>query len=413
MGQRIALGVVLTAFLAQTGLVLTGPGFVGFFESATLNDATRLMFFELIIALVLASIWMHRDAVATGRRFWPFALVTLVLGSAGPLTYLLIRTFSTSCAVPPRRVKTVTEPRVANQIVKSTVTTNERPSADTGIRLTLRDLLPLVGFVVPTVAMAYASVMPRHGITGMTELTVGFASTVVGASLTYLIGVRAAIRRRAGVAPTRVNLWRRPEWIARQSARPNGLIGWILGHIMRTETAATNNTTARLAAIAPDAQVLDIGCGAGHAVQRVGEQLTTGRVVGLDPSSTMVRLATRRNRRLIALGRATIASGDVNRLAYPDASFDRVLATHTVYFWHDLAHAARELRRVLKPDGLMVLAFGDPEFMRAMFPASVYTVRTATQIAGILATAGFTDTAIETRDIGGHAMSWLLARQRP
>ena len=43
MGQRIALGVVLTAFLAQTGLVLTGPGFVGFFESATLNDATRLM----------------------------------------------------------------------------------------------------------------------------------------------------------------------------------------------------------------------------------------------------------------------------------------------------------------------------------------------------------------------------------
>jgi hypothetical protein len=61
----------------------------------------------------------------------------------------------------------------------------------------------------------------------------------------------------------------------------------------------------------------------------------------------------------------------------------------------------------------MVLAFGDPEFMRAMFPASVYTVRTATQIAGILATAGFTDTAIETRDIGGHAVSWLLARQRP
>lgn len=145
----------------------------------------------------------------------------------------------------------------------------------------------------------------------------------------------------------------------------------------------------------------------------MGEQLTTGRVVGLDPSSTMVRSATRRNRRLIALGRATIASGDVNRLAYPDASFDRVLATHTVYFWHDLAHAARELRRVLKPDGLMVLAFGDPESMRAMFPASVYTVRTATQIADMFARAGFRDTAVETRDIGGHGMYWLLARQRP
>jgi ubiquinone/menaquinone biosynthesis C-methylase UbiE len=127
----------------------------------------------------------------------------------------------------------------------------------------------------------------------------------------------------------------------------------------------------------------------------------------------MVRLATRRNRHLIALGRATIATGDVNRLAFPEASFDRVLATHTVYFWHDLARAAHELRRVLKTDGLLVLAFGDPESMRVMFPASVYTVRTATQIADILASAGFTYTAVERRDIGGHAMYWLLARQRP
>jgi ubiquinone/menaquinone biosynthesis C-methylase UbiE len=106
-------------------------------------------------------------------------------------------------------------------------------------------------------------------------------------------------------------------------------------------------------------------------------------------------------------------AGDVNRLAFPEASFDRVLTTHTVYFWHDLARAARELRRVLKTDGLLVLAFGDPESMRTMFPASVYTVRTATQIADILAAAGFTDTAIETRNSGGHAMYWLLARQLP
>jgi hypothetical protein len=101
MGQRIALGVVLTAFLAQTVVVLTCLGFVGFFESTNLNDATRLMLFDLVITLALISIWMHRDAVATGRRFWPFALLTLVLGSAGPLTYLLIRTFSTQCAVRP------------------------------------------------------------------------------------------------------------------------------------------------------------------------------------------------------------------------------------------------------------------------------------------------------------------------
>ena len=115
MGQRIALGLVLTVFLAQTGLTLTGPGFVGFLESANVNAATRLMFFDWVITLVLISIWMRRDAVATGRRFWPFALLTLVLGSAGPLTYLLIGSLSTHCSVPPRKVRAVTVPTVAGR----------------------------------------------------------------------------------------------------------------------------------------------------------------------------------------------------------------------------------------------------------------------------------------------------------
>jgi hypothetical protein len=58
---------------------------------------------------------MHRDAVATGRRFWPFALLTVALGSAGPLTYLLIRTFSNRCTVQPRRVGAVMEPTIAKR----------------------------------------------------------------------------------------------------------------------------------------------------------------------------------------------------------------------------------------------------------------------------------------------------------
>lgn len=101
MAKRIVLGVVLAAFLVQTVRVLAGIGFVGFFESAGINDATRLMFYDLVIALVLMSIWMRRDAARQARRFWPYALLTLTLGSAGPLLYLLVGTFSNQCAVEP------------------------------------------------------------------------------------------------------------------------------------------------------------------------------------------------------------------------------------------------------------------------------------------------------------------------
>ncbi len=101
MMQRFVLGAVLAAFLAQTVRVLAGVGYVGFFASANLNEATRLLFFDLVIALVLIAIWMQRDAAVTGRRFWPYFLLTLTLGSAGPLTYLLIGTFATRRSISP------------------------------------------------------------------------------------------------------------------------------------------------------------------------------------------------------------------------------------------------------------------------------------------------------------------------
>jgi hypothetical protein len=127
--------------------------------------------------------------------------------------------------------------------------------------LTFRDLLPLVGYLVPTVVTAYGVVMPRHGIAGVNELTVGFASAVFGAGLTYVLGLRAALARRA--TGREASRWRRPQWIARQSARPRGIAGWFLGHIMRAETATANDLAVQLADIAPDAEVLDVGCGPG------------------------------------------------------------------------------------------------------------------------------------------------------
>lgn len=268
--------------------------------------------------------------------------------------------------------------------------------------LTFRDLLPLVGYLVPTVVTAYGVVLPRHGIAGVNELTVGFASAVLGAGLIYVLGLRAALARRA---PRReASRWRRPEWIARQSARPRGFVGWLLGNIMRAETATANDLAVQLADIPPDAEVLDVGCGPGYAVQRVGERLVTGRVVGLDTSHAMVRLAARRNRRLIARGRAGIVEGSATRIPYPPAHFDRILATHTVYFWSDLGAVARELHRVLRPGGILVLAVADPDRMRGAFPATVYSLRPPDEICRTVAAAGFIDTTVEARKIAGETL---------
>ena len=61
--------------------------------------------------------------------------------------------------------------------------------------LSLRELLPLAGFVVPTVVIGYGYVIPRSCIAGWNELSVGFAATVLGACFTYVAGVRLARKR--------------------------------------------------------------------------------------------------------------------------------------------------------------------------------------------------------------------------
>lgn len=53
--------------------------------------AAAQVFVDLVIALVLAMIWMWRDARAAGRNPWPWIVATLVTGSFGPLVYLLVR----------------------------------------------------------------------------------------------------------------------------------------------------------------------------------------------------------------------------------------------------------------------------------------------------------------------------------
>ena len=89
--QRILLSIVLAGFLALTAVAVAAHGYVGFFELATANWATRLLFVDLSIALVLITVWMYFDARERGASFLPYALVTLAFGAAGPLLYLIRR----------------------------------------------------------------------------------------------------------------------------------------------------------------------------------------------------------------------------------------------------------------------------------------------------------------------------------
>ena len=88
--MRALLITLTAAFSAFTLWVLARTGLVGFYEQLLGTPAGWQVFADIAIALVLVLTWMWRDAAQTGRRFWPYALITLALGSIGPLLYLLL-----------------------------------------------------------------------------------------------------------------------------------------------------------------------------------------------------------------------------------------------------------------------------------------------------------------------------------
>jgi len=53
---------------------------------------------------------------------------------------------------------------------------------------------PLLGFVISTVVIGYGFVFPRNGLASVNELTVGFATTILSASVTYVLGIRLVLR---------------------------------------------------------------------------------------------------------------------------------------------------------------------------------------------------------------------------
>jgi len=263
--------------------------------------------------------------------------------------------------------------------------------------MSLRLLAPLAAFVVPTTAIGYGIVIPRSCIAGVNALTIGFATTLLGACVTYLAGVRAARR------PPRA--FRRPAFIARQSSRPTGLVGRILGAIMARETGAANRAAVRALAVAPNDRVLEVGYGHGRTVELLADAAPGVVVDGVDRSHDMVRAARRRVRRLVAEGRAFLRAGDSARLPHPDGWFDKALAVHTLYFWEVPEAHLRELRRVLAPRGALVLGFTErTDAVAAAFPAETYRFYSADEVGALLRKAGFSDVSLE------HAAGIVIAR---
>jgi ubiquinone/menaquinone biosynthesis C-methylase UbiE len=119
-------------------------------------------------------------------------------------------------------------------------------------------------------------------------------------------------------------------------------------------------------AVAPDARVLEIGPGPGWFSPAVARVLPRGRLVLFDLQREMLAKARRRLRRAGA-SNFDLVQGEGMRLPFRAASFDAAFLVAVLGEIPDPGAAVRELRRVLRPGGLLQVTetIGDPDALSA------------------------------------------------
>jgi ubiquinone/menaquinone biosynthesis C-methylase UbiE len=141
----------------------------------------------------------------------------------------------------------------------------------------------------------------------------------------------------------------------RQYRSPGGLMGLLAGARMVRQHKPETTWTIDLLEIQPADTVLEVGFGAGEGIKLAAEKATDGHVIGIDLSPLMVQVASRRNAQAVKAGRVVLSQGNITSLPVEDHYFDKIMTIHTLYFWSDAARTVRELYRVLKPGGRLVI----------------------------------------------------------
>lgn len=189
-----------------------------------------------------------------------------------------------------------------------------------------------------------------------------------------------------------------PSAQAQQLGRPEGDVGIDVGLRMNLTNRKINDAALDRLALGPDHRVLEIGPGNGRFLPDLLGQAEGLRYLGIDVSPTMVAEARAFNAATIAAGMAAFELAEAAAIPVADGSFDRALAVNVIYFWPDPVRQLREIRRVLAPDGRLVVASTTPETaasMPAMRAEFGLVTRTAEDLSALHRAAGFAKVAVE------------------
>ena len=224
--------------------------------------------------------------------------------------------------------------------------------------------------------------------------------------------------------------------------KPVGFGGKIMVAMMNVGHSAVARWGLQFLNAAPDAKVLDCGCGGGANIKRLLKKCPRGVVKGIDYSPVSVEKSRKVNEAAIAEGRCavlqgsvadmmgqarekadrlhlknvTFRQGDVGALPYADDTFDIVLSLNGFHAFPDKEAAYREVFRVLRPGGTFCGCF----YVKGERKRTDWFVRHVYEKAGFFTPPYETVSSLKARldgmytdvDMGNlKSMAWFVCRK--
>lgn len=185
--------------------------------------------------------------------------------------------------------------------------------------------------------------------------------------------------------------------IADQFRRPSGLLGYYALNFMKKNNMEYIEKVCDLLKVEDYDKILEIGCGAGYAIQMIAGKNGLCKIDAVDFSPMMIRKAKRNNRQHLRAGRARFFKGDFGDYDFSDNTYSKIFAINVIYFWKELLPGFSKIHSLLKPHGMLILYMSGPERIDKI-PFAVEDVFKRYSISNVentLLKAGFSNVSYE------------------
>ena len=201
--------------------------------------------------------------------------------------------------------------------------------------------------------------------------------------------------------------------LAAQFRCPNGSGGVEMGDYMNEANLnMTLHSIDRLNILDND-KILELGHGNCRHLCKALQQKSNLTYYGLEISELMHREAGQINRQFVDNQQASFYLYDGLNIPFADSYFDRIFTVNTIYFWSDPKFLISELYRVVKPQGILNITFGQENFMKHL-PVSEFgfTLYNNEKIEQLIATTQFRIIGFDTQtDVVKNKMGNLVHRE--